>query len=218
MPNQNPVFLKEDIERFMGIKLPTTLEVAKRVFRKRAVSEHPDTSKHPEASSRFIRLKEMFKYLEEGNFLEDNEAELLTQDGIPIATLGKGLGPNINGKDCESCDGKGFTSYKKIDHPETCDNCKVDFIGFRMVCSYKCKKCQGTGKFKENRSCFTCSGTGWFFPKNSRSTYINMCEKCRGSRVMYITEAKKTYEKCFTCKGTGEIRIFNPVIPKGLLT
>lgn len=203
--------------KVLGLKPPTTTNAIKQAYKRASLLEHPDHSKHPQASERFQRVRKAYEIaIVNHDIIEltsHDMEELRCQDGTPLSELGNGLGPRVNGRPCEFCEAKGFTSYRAgFIH---CDNCHpVGFVGWE----YKCSRCEGSGDFRDKKGrikgkCFKCNGLGW---KRGRG-HKNRCFKCNGLQMINDPNAPTLYRKCLECKGCGEVRIFNPVLPKGLL-
>jgi DnaJ-class molecular chaperone len=77
------------------------------------------------------------------------------------------------------------------------------------------RKCSGTGEFSKNGKkigvCYPCKGTGWHVERG----FVNRCQTCHGLMLV-----KGKYIDCYTCtkcKGVGELPMWNPVLPRGLL-
>jgi DnaJ-class molecular chaperone len=111
---------------------------------------------------------------------------------------------------CERCKGTG-----RYIHPKS----KKD-IG-------ECYKCKGTGKFypfNKRRGSQWRDSFGFGFRMPSTAPYIPgtqrrgiPCEKCFGDGTTEIkTDGKPYYLVCEECHGIGEVKMFNPVIPRGL--
>jgi len=138
-----------------------------------------------------------------------------TVDGIPLVELGQGLGPTTNGKNCPTCEHRGYT----IEYGRSwsvCEEC--DELG-RVSREFPCRACRGTGKFTQRRTrrvvdCRACNGTGVF-----RHPLLMMrCPKCLGTKTVWgKDENGPIYRVCWECRGKGEILIWNPVFPKGRL-
>ena len=147
-----------------------------------------------------------------------------TEEGILLKDLGLGLGPTTNGRPCDACCGKGYTSYSC--EKDVCPDCRrvydmhifSFFFDPEGVFEYRCRKCKGTGSFTKNGkvvgTCFNCNGKGWH-KVNRRAR--NSCQTCKGRMEIDNPKGAKKHLRCTTCKGTGEILVFNPVLPKGLL-
>ncbi len=204
----------------LGIVPPVPLNTLKTTFRRLSREEHPDVSKHPQATRRFAQINEAYNLLIKDpnvlEFTEEDAKKLETVEGIPLAKLGKGLGPNTNGRPCTLCDARGYRGYKADRIP--CEDCKRVFLNiFTEAWAYRCRKCKGTGRFLRNGKdvgeCFACKGNCWHVSR-SRS---NDCKSCRGRRSIEDPKGRMFYTSCEHCKGTGEIMVFNPVLPKGLL-
>src|SRR5262249_48821004 len=96
-------------------------------------------------------------------------------------------------------------------------NCAL-CIGHGWVSFTKCRRCSGTGKYTNKKGdatfdCYTCKGMG-----TVPSIRIVKCWECNGFGSKYMSTKSMIYRLCYTCSGTGEIKIYNPVIPKGILT
>lgn len=204
--------------KFFGITdLPVSSRTYKQAYRSACKKFHPDLGGN----------EEDFKYMQESYMLLNNSAHLFkifldvehtadvtTTDGTPLRTLGLGLGPTKNGMPCSHCNGDGYTSTKGLSW-KVCPHC--DEFGL-MPKIFMCKSCKGTGKFTQKRgtvvACRTCNGTGKF--KHPRIKVV--CLHCRGTKTIYGTNENEVfYHKCVSCNGTGEIEMWNPVLPKGLL-
>lgn len=222
----------EAMDFFPGLEDGYTILQLKKAFRLQATIKHPD---HGGAEEEFILLKEAYNVLKK-YAVATNDRKLKTASGIPLSELGHGLSTSVNTKDCHRCKGKGYNEYNKRKGPLiSCPDC--DGSGAYFL---KCKGCQGTGDYKHPKlgliDCNLCGGFGRYYPPykmprggltggsfksfifvNTRDgrTMVNSCSKCRGDGG--ISGEVKVYDKCSTCDGKGEIRIYNPVIPKGLL-
>lgn len=80
-----------------------------------------------------------------------------------------------------------------------------------------CHDCQGRGfswyTMQPEITCPACSGLG-----RSIVNYYKPCHRCKGTRtVRSALGGRRVYVKCQVCEGIGEIEIFNPLLPKGLL-
>jgi DnaJ-class molecular chaperone len=211
----------------LGVKLPTTMNVVKTAFRRMSRLEHPDVSKHQKAHERFLQIQEAYACLQkvaaEDTVIEKVTENDKTEEGILLKDLGLGLGPTTNGRPCGDCGGKGFTSYSC--EKEVCPDCRrVNVMVFSFwfdptgIFEYRCRKCKGTGSFSKGEkvigTCFNCNGKGWH-RVNRRDR--NNCQTCKGRMEIDNPNGAKKHLRCTTCKGTGEILVFNPVLPKGLL-
>ena len=168
----------------------------------------------------------------DGSIIEGDK----TIEGRKLVDLGKGYPIAENAKTCEACKGKGYTSFRKeCDKKyQTCDDCNG--IG---LFSYPCKKCNGSGKYSRHGKvigeCNLCEGSGRFYPENKRPWWLRgpysankyipgtmkfgiPCKKCGGSGQVWVPvmSDKLFHSVCYMCDGIGEIRIFNPVLPRGL--
>lgn len=206
----------------LRVELPTTMNALKSAFRRRSREVHPDHSVAVDATKQFQALSAAYEFAQtQSSWLLATEGEavngnLLCDDGTPLADLGKGLGPLKNGRPCDGCGSKGFTSYSVARTP--CGDCRVEFGRV----SYRCQRCGGDGVFKRNgRSvgqCNGCRGNGWIAElRRTPSFFGSRCVTCKGAGDVPNPQGRQTHVKCYHCKGTGELLVFNPVIPKGLL-
>jgi len=161
METDNPYKLAK---KFFGLSLPTTVDKLKSAFRNQCKILHTDTS-GKDTKTAFIEMKKAYDQLVHATDLVsangDHALEKKTVDGTPLSELGLGLGPTKNGKDCPSCQHKGYVrrfgrSWK------VCEIC--DEIG-SVPKEFTCRSCKGTGRFIQRNSrkevgCLTCKGTG----------------------------------------------------------
>ena len=209
--------LLKQLKKYFEIdSLPISKSEFKQKYRNACLRFHPDSGGNEND------FKDMFNFYNEiikisksiRIFLDcDLESENKTQCGTPLIELGLGLGPTINGIQCNNCKGRGY----EINYGTSFHVCGVcDLFGF-VKKRYPCKSCSGTGKFTQKSGrivdCYRCNGTGKFI----HPTHKIRCPKCMGTKTIYGRSEKKYYVKCYQCNGTGEIEMFNPVLPKGLL-
>jgi len=98
-----------------------------------------------------------------------------------------------------------------------------------------CFLCSGTGKFYlpyKNTTykfykLFDCFGFARYAMREvntkegKRNIKVNLCKKCYGNGKVDIPNPNpnnKSYMLCSECDGVGEIKLWNPVIPRGLFT
>lgn len=197
----------------LGVVLPVTAEELKQAYRIACKKLHTDTSGSEATKDRFIQMKQLYDQLTslklDWIFKDAATTELRTSMGTPLSELGLGLGPNKNGRDCEHCQHKGYTE-QMIEGYQPCPWC---FGGWTRT--QPCRRCDGKGRYMRNGvdkgECFGCKGSGTY-----RSPSLIRCQVCRGTGGKYVP-AGTAYHVCYYCQGTGEIEIFNPVIPKGRL-
>lgn len=212
MPYDSPTL---DAAETMGLTLPVSLTEFKRAYRSAVKSLHPD-NKRTGDSEAFIKIQQAYELLSvtPEAFEGAPPSSIMTADGTPLSELGKGLGPTTNGRICPDCEGNGYETLEGFGSWKVCENC----IGGRVPRVYPCRPCKGTGKFTQEKSgrvvdCRVCKGTGLF-----RHPRITMnCPVCDGTATVK-TPGNVVYNICWRCKGAGEVKIFNPVIPKGALT
>lgn len=210
--------------KILGLEVPTTVNAVKTAYRRQSKLEHPDASKHPEASFRFRQVNEAYITLKDDASILDGAIPLgtRTQEGDEITALGKGLGLTVNGICCDECKGDGYKAVFQSEKP--CPDCRpVDtgtifsfFIFQVSPREYRCWKCAGTGFFSKNGKrigvCFACQGKGWYRRKRSKH---DPCKTCRD--LGRVKTSDKTFYTCQRCEGKGELPMWNPVLPRGLL-
>lgn len=204
--------------KHFNLELPIKLIDLKKAYRRVSFKSHPD---HGGSKEQFIAMQLVYKDLVSmsnrllGIFEEEGELIQTTTSGISLFELGLGLGPTINGRDCEVCDRKGY-ELRHGSHYKVCEECDVDGMVPRQL---KCRDCCGSGMFTQVHTrravvCRLCKGSGKFRHPKLRV----VCNVCWGSKTLHTTDNGKVYyEICSKCSGKGEIAIHNPVLPKGAL-
>ena len=209
--------------KLLQLTTPTTTNALKTAYRRFSKLEHPDLSKHPQAKERFARVNEAYLLLKDDTTIIEQEIVTVThtEEGDELAKLGRGLGPTTNGVACSECHGVGYRTVHQLD--KACPDCRTNFsfgplfhhsrIGGRY--EYKCQKCNGTGEFSKNGRkvgvCYPCNGTGWHVEKS----WTNRCQTCHG--LMLVMSKHIECYTCTKCEGVGELPMWNPVLPRGLL-
>ena len=208
----------------LGVTFPINSQEFKIAYRRACFLHHPDRGGNEE---QFKKIQEIYQLVKNDSSLicESKENIIQLLDGTPISLLGMGLGPTINGKDCKDCLSKGYTiEYER--GKGTCSSCNG--TGER---SAPCRACKGTGKFKlrsdREVECRDCKGSGRFTHATRRKGMFRFwgeyrdsyCLQCGGGGwVITDDKFKPRYYRGYKCEGTGEIPIYNPVIPKGSLS
>ena len=218
------VMTQEEACRWLRVSLPTTENVIKTAYRRRARQEHPDISKAQDATARMARLIEAYEWVISNCELEhvvgntsNGKGFVLTECGRKVVELGLGLGPLKNGTPCPECNAKGYRAIHS--RMKDCPDCKMEEYGFlHLEKLFRCKRCGGDGVFKINGKakgeCYGCHGSDWYKPKNRYAR----CYTCGGLGRVEDRSGAPTYHLCMKCDGTGELEMWNPVIPKGLLS
>lgn len=213
----------------LGMMEPFTGRELKKAFRAKSLIAHPDAGG---TKGEFLELQDAYNVLLKFAQRLEGLPEM-TEDHYPMDVLGKGFSLSEAAKGCADCSGYGYKKYTRQsgDLVEAeCPSC-----GGLGAFSYPCKRCGGTGKFKDPRTgkaigdCDGCRGTGRFVPAPKEGTwYFNelkdgrkgyWCKECGGDGVVMVSADENEryyYLRCDTCKGIGEIKIFNPVLPRGL--
>jgi len=210
----------------------------KTAFRKASMTKHPDIGGSQEDFIALMGAFDLLKPLASATGAATGELKKITTvDGRPLSELGKGYPITISARTCDSCNGLGYREFhEQRSVMATCKRCG----GCGMV-RYPCKRCGGDGKYKHPRSgkvvgeCHRCKGSGWFYPEDKRRhrgtfgvfervVYIpgtdrpaRKCGACNGLGRSWqeIDQGGALYAECMKCHGVGEIKMGNPVIPRG---
>jgi DnaJ-class molecular chaperone len=208
--------------RDLGIELPVMATALKTAYRAAAKRTHSDVGGSDEA---FKRVNATYQAVIQSNLvLSDNgsvaNAALRTIDGILLSELGLGLGPLVNGRDCDECARKGYREQLDLEFT-ACNTCAGTGI------ARPCRACQATGQFTQRYgrkvTCRACAGLG-YLPGSLRNAWSMFgrldayCPKCIGTGRMGKPNPRTLYYKCGACEGKGEIKIYNPVILKGSMS
>lgn len=216
-----------------------TLQNLKSAYRKIAFVVHPDVGGTGE---QFQKLKDAYDLLK--GFCTNEITELdCTIEGYELSELGKGYPVTVNAKECSICNGYGYKKYHRketiYDKCPDCEGTGIYFVKCR-ICSGlghfrhprtnknvgTCETCQGTGKFyppfnPKSRNIYNdLFGVSWILVilPNGQRVKANNCRKCNGMKEVLIDKEVETlyYSYCIACDGKGEIKMWNPVIPRGL--
>jgi len=221
----------------LGLVPPVSFTTVQMAFRDMAKQHHPD---HGGDSEQFQEILLSYRALQDrsrrGEFLAE-EKEQRTVGGIPLAELGKGLGPKINGRPCSRCAGKGYTTEHLVGRLVDCPTCH----GVGEINEVVCNRCQGTKQNLKGEPCPVCKGSGVYHlphpkmcptcvPKNairrktSRTWFYYFGEylwEMPDGTPVYPGQVRASsdvlYYPCSECRGAGEVRVWNPVLPKGRL-
>ena len=192
-----------DIENY-----PFTESALKSAFRAKIKIHHEDKSDDSNAKAKSQKIIKAYNELKNIALSDDKKFD--------------GSKRNIERKEdlfdlteeCYSCNGTGQKTNVQFRNCTHCDqkNSYITLFIFVKVGTgiktVKCRACRGTGRFtlRSGREveCKNCSGTG---------KYKFTCKYCNG--VGQIKTVTKT--ECRDCEGTGrkELKLYNPVIPKG---
>lgn len=205
------------LHQHFGLTQPITVDDLKSAYRAKSKQLHPDLN--PNGAEMFKEMQKAYEHLTHPNIISticvDKDGKLVgvlkTTGGTPLSELGLGFGISKNGCDCNVCNHKGYVSHTSS-AIERCTHCL-----FGSTSDRKCRPCKGTGEFTQKHSnrvvsCRDCKGKGFF-----QTPYYHKCEWCNGLFYTVYKTPTILYDICTLCKGVGEIEIFNPVIPKGLL-
>jgi len=213
--------------RFSAIELKTS-------FRRMSLIKHPDAGG---SVDEFNELQEAYEVLKGAVVEEGKMSETRVVDGTLLSELGRGYPLSVSARLCEDCEGRGYREFESVQRTEwrPCSECE----GSGLL-SYPCNRCGGTGRYKHPRTgkdvgeCFGCKGSGKFYPKSKsyrdgwflrvpryipRTKAIGVpCKVCGGKGESPVAvKTEKLLARCVGCSGIGEIKIWNPVIPRGFL-
>lgn len=156
--------------RYFKVELPVLSSVLKSAFRQAAKKFHTDTGGDKEE---FIRMKSVYDSIQQAGLAVESDSNLpagswktlRTVDGTPLTELGLGLGPTVNGRECDRCDAKGYTSY--VDRQRvTCQSCGGFGNSRRHWFYHRCDICRGRGTVERGpaitryHKCGACEGKG----------------------------------------------------------
>lgn len=234
----------DEAKKLLNVPDEFSPQALKSAFRRASFLKHPDAGGTQED---FVALMQAFEVLKSYASAFGASAKemrtLTTVDGTPLDKLGKGYPLTVSARTCDKCQGHGYRKFHDtVQAQVACQHC-----GGQGLVRYPCKKCSGTGDYKHPKTgkivgkCYSCNGSGWFYPEDKRPTkhpfgtwgvfarvrYIpgsrkrgQTCRYCNGDGAVW-KELKKDgvlYAVCETCQGVGEVKMANPVIPRGFLT
>jgi DnaJ-class molecular chaperone len=220
----------------LGIELPTEMRIAKKAYRNLAMLFHPDKGGDPE---KFREIEAAYRLIGESpeHLTGAGDEGLLTHtvSGYPLSHLGAGFPISESAKQCDDCEGRGYTILREP-LEVACPDCKG--TGWKHL---PCNRCGGSGKGNEEMPiCPQCEGSGDFIPhevavkkgmtpKRGRSLLgygyqvadqwprSHYCPRCNGGKTIIDRTGKAYALECSECKGVGEVKMWNPVMPRGLL-
>lgn len=206
-------------QKFFGINQPVTEDELRQLYRKACIKLHPDTSGYP-SSKDFGEMKDAFKLLLSGFIV--TELPTATIEGVSLSELGGGLGETVNSNPCNKCDKKGYTTTFSRER-RYCYKC--DRNGVSKV---PCPPCAGTGRYMQRNTkqivvCKNCRGKRFVTRKYGPNVLDILshqnkypCKFCKGTKQFFPKQTQSlVHQICKECNGTGEVKIYNPVIPKG---
>lgn len=218
----------------LGLDEEFTQRDLRKAYRIMSMQFHPDRGG---TSEQFETLTKAYGALKSRALKDGVKSDEQTVEGVPIEELGKGYPLTVSAVECDVCKGKGWKGYAEIKEVEVvCPKCCGEGTHW-----YECENCGGTGDYITPHTntitgrCYKCDGTGRFYPKYRRNTLfdrffkvvmikdkpiqVNICLNCNGTGK---TKVKKRLDnamkcKCQECDGIGEVKIYNPVLPRGYL-
>jgi hypothetical protein len=213
--------------QYFNMQLPLTLKDLVQAFRAERNKSHPDKNlgREKEAEEKFKVVTDAYSRLVTCAEAFTEISPLTTVEGYVVSELGRGLeNKMLNGTDCTQCQRRGYTISFETEFL-TCTTCK-GMGRVQMTVSVRCRECNGTTQFKQRNGrlvdCTRCHKTGKISKPRHPSPQeildeIDKCRMCTHGHIRRTNFDKPTYHICRSCEGVGEIRIFNPVIPKGRL-
>lgn len=174
--------------KILSISHPFTKAKVLKQFRSWVKEIHPDTGR-TDGGFYFTDMDDLVKAKELLLKLasEDENTGILTlrtSSGELLSELGNGLPNNKSGMTCTYCIGNGYN--KRV-----------------MPRWVKCNVCNSRNDFMKYGSYSVFDPLG-----------LISCRKCHGLGEVKSAKYDIIYGKCSYCKGTGEIEVFNPLIPK----
>lgn len=229
-----------EAQRLLGLGMDggfSAIEL-KKAFRTRSFTCHPDAGG---SSEEFQKLQEAYRTLEPWATQEEGTKEQQTVDGTALSALGHGYPLTESARPCDGCDGHG---YREMHEPTGHIDGECDACGGTGLVRHPCNRCNGTGDYKHPKTgkvvgeCYSCRGDGWFYPYRKKragrrdfqafweafhvkyipgTTKIGQnCMTCLGSGTREVPTGERTfYVVCSSCEGVGEVKMWNPVLPRG---
>lgn len=201
-------------KQYFDLELPVEATDLKAAYRQRVKDLHPDRNEN-DTTVMFQEMQAAYTKLSESEaILEVTDNALVTIEGISLADLGLGLALTVNSVPCDRCQRKGYTTEVGSRFVE-CTDC--DAMGLAIKLCPQCRGCRGfTALDGSHITCWSCNDLGTISVKVDTPWFHNFCPSCNGTKRKTVPYGH-IYRRCYTCEGVGEIRIFNPVIPKGRL-
>jgi len=201
----------------LGLVVPAEMGKIRKAFRRLAIDNHPDRGGNV---VRFEEVKNAYELLcatPEAIRIGKNDAARIVKlsDGTPVKNLGRGFPITEAATTCEECDGQGFRTHE---------------TPAKAVCS----SCGGTGwltvdcRFCEGKGCSRCRN-GKFVPFKAYCRRRGLhpfwdfcpprlqCSACNGVGTVTNGKTERRTFRCPRCEGIGEVKLFNPVLPRGQL-
>lgn len=203
----------------LGLLVPAEMGEIQKAFRRLAMDSHPDRGGN---IGRFEEVKNAYELLcatPEAVRIGKNDAARIVKlsDGTPVKGLGRGFPITETATSCEECGGRGFV-LQQIPVTSNCTACKGTgwlTVACRFCGGKGCAGCRNTGKFVPFK--VYCRKRGvepspWeFCPPRLE------CVECKGTGKILNGRTEHRTFKCSRCHGVGEVKLFNPVLPRGQL-
>ena len=198
---------------------PFTIDSLTKAYRRSLLENHPDKGGSNEETKEILAAyNDLVDYATSSQEIKNP----VTDEGVPLLSYGRGLGPTTNGIFCGDCGngnsiGQGYVTYTtEVRITGTGRPCDC-IEGFRReIIKSPCNRCiKGKYKLRSDQEvdCWGCEGTGIYKHIGRRLVPCGLC--IFNTRYEYKSETR--YRVCSPCKGIGEIPIFNAVLQKGAL-
>ncbi len=201
-------------KQYFDLELPIEAAELKAAYRQQVKALHPDKNDN-DTTAAFQEMQSAYKQLSDSSVaLIEAVNNAITDKGIALVDLGLGLSPTVNGVTCLDCQGKGYSTVPGSRFVE-CTDCNIDSLGLGLG-GTRCPQCRGSRGFTaldgSHVICWTCDDQG-ILP-GSIDWWGLSCSSCNGTKRKLVPHGQ-IHRQCDKCRGIGEIRIYNPVIPKG---
>lgn len=173
-------------EAYNILELPqgTSIEEAKKKFKKLAVKYHPDVNKDPSATDKFKQINEAISTIEKG---EDEPSFGFPFSGNPFS------GNPFNRQEQHVINAENINLYTTITFEESILGKKQDLKFSR---DGKCSDCNGQGHIRNDNGCEKCGGKGQTVTRQGNFVFSQTCNKCHG---------KTNVSDCKSCDSTGSV-------------
>lgn len=200
--------LKEAYE-VLGIDPNTSLDEAKKVYKKRVLENHPDRIK--DDGSKMKKINEAYERIKSGKDApvapQQQYGHWTQPDFVNISdffNIPNGRRKQSKGVRYES----DISLQTTISFKESVLGCKKNFTYKRKL---KCDACEGAGSAIIHNGCTQCNGTGTITSRHGNMISQSMCNKCMG---------RQQTEDCKKCNTRGFLDVHTSIsvnLPAGIL-
>lgn len=181
---------KAEAYKILELSQDASIDEAKKAFKNKAKSLHPDINKEPDAEAKFKKVNEAYQAIEKNDFDDNQFVSYSSYGGSPF-------GIDLN----DLFSGFAGTSAKRKWSPPPIDiktNVSISFkeavLGCKKSITYKCdvacEKCNGEGHRNIDNGCKKCGGKGTISGNQGGVIFWRNCTACLG---------KIKYEDCKEC-------------------